>query len=164
MNLENNRLLLNQFKLGQVIPELELESIFTDVAPRRMSLKGKPGVILFFNLGCPGCIARAIPFANRLVYERGEQINVIGIHSNFESIDFEIQDFIKAKNELYIRFPIYRDFNFDTSFLNFGAGGTPHWIIFDAELKGVYSIFGSDPNNALLRLDYRIQELLNSDN
>ena len=40
------------------------------------------------------------------------------------------------------------------------AGGTPHWILVDESGAVVYSIFGSDPNNALLRLDLSMEELL----
>ncbi len=36
---------------------------------------------------------------------------------------------------------------------------TPHWILVDENTNLNYSIFGSDPNNALLRLDLKIQEL-----
>ena len=86
-------------------------------------------------------------------------MNVVGIHSNFEGVDFKYEDFQRWKEELYIRFPFYRDRNFDTTFLNYGAGGTPHWILADSNLKLIYSIFGSDPNNALLRLDLKIEEL-----
>jgi len=102
---------------------------------------GKPLVILFFNLGCPGCKGRAIPFANWLNIEYKNKINVVGIHTNFEGVDFA---------------------NFNTTFLDYQAGGTPHWIITDEKLNVIYSIFGSDPNNALLRIDLKVQELLNN--
>lgn len=46
------------------------------------------------------------------------------------------------------------------TFLDYGGGGTPHWILVDKEGNVAYSIFGSDPNNALLRLDLKIGELL----
>jgi hypothetical protein len=44
----------------------------------------------------------------------------------------------------------------------YNAGGTPHWILVDKEGNLEYSIFGSDPNNALLRLDFKINELLSN--
>ena len=69
------------------------------------------------------------------------------------------EKFKEAKEEFYIRFPFYKDFNYDTTFLNYGAGGTPHWILVNAAGLVEYSIFGSDPNNALLRLEYMMHEI-----
>ena len=161
--MDNNRLNLNQIALGETLPNWSIESIFEEEKiPKVEDYLGKPLWLLFFSLGCPGCVGRAVPYANRVVYENGEQINVIGIHTNFEGIDFKHERFEKAKKELFIRFPFYKDFNYDTTFLNYGAGGTPHWILMDENGNVKYSIFGSDPNNALLRLDLKIQELLNN--
>ena len=157
----NNRLDLSLIKLGAPIPEWSIEPIFENPIPSVNDYKGKPLLILIFSLGCPGCLGRAIPFANRMVYENPETLNVIGIHTNFEGVDFSVEKFKKAKEDFYIRFPIFKDKNFDTTFLNYGAGGTPHWILVDKDGKVSYSIFGSDPNNALLRLDLKINEVLN---
>lgn len=159
--MENNRLNLSQIELGQQLPPWSIESIFDgEIAPNITDYKGKPLMILFFSLGCPGCLGRAIPYANRVVYENGENINVLGIHTNFEGIDFPVKKFEEAKKEFYFRFPFYKDKNYDTTFLNYGAGGTPHWILVNKEGNVEYSIFGSDPNNALLRLDFKIKELI----
>ena len=160
--MENNRLNLNQIEINNLLPDWSISSISNDdLVPIVDDFKGNPLLILFFNLGCPGCLGRAIPYANRLVLEKGDDINLLGIHTNFESIEFSEAQFVKAKEEFFIRFPFYKDKNFDTTFLNYGAGGTPHWILVNAEGEVVYSIFGSDPNNALLRLDLKIEELKN---
>jgi len=161
--MENNRLNLSQIEIGKPLPNWSIETIFGDEIPTIESYQGKPLLILFFSLGCPGCLGRAVPYANRIVYENDEKIKVIGIHTNFEGIDFPNNRFEKAKEEFYIRFPFFRDKNYDTTFLNYGAGGTPHWILVDKEGKVDYSIFGSDPNNALLRLDLKISELFQSE-
>jgi len=158
--MENNRLNLSQIELGKPLPNWSIETIFGEQIPSIEDYQGKHLLILFFSLGCPGCLGRAVPYANRVIYENGAKINVLGIHTNFEGIDFSLNQFEKAKEELYIRFPFYKDKNYDTTFLNYGAGGTPHWILVDREGKVDYSIFGSDPNNALLRLDLKINELL----
>ena len=121
-----NRLDLSLVSIGNQLPDWSLEGIFDDNVPEKKTFLGKPLLILFFSLGCPGCLGRAIPYANRVVYENGNNINVMGIHTNFEGLDFPIEKFIRAKEEFYIRFPIYRDHNYDTTFLNYGAGGTPH--------------------------------------
>ena len=159
--MENNRQNLNQVELGRRLPNWSIEAIFGEEnTPNVNDFLGKPLLILFFSLGCPGCLGRAIPYANRVVYENGENIHVLGIHTDFEGIDYTKDRFQKAKEEFYIRFPFYKDKDYDTTFLNFGAGGTPHWILVDKNGKVDYSIFGSDPNNALLRLDLKINELL----
>lgn len=150
---------LSLVNIGEPLPEWHLEPIFNEEVPTTAQFLGKPLLILFFSLGCPGCLGRAIPYANRVVYENGDKINVIGIHSNFEGVDFPIEKFQSAKAEFYIRFPFFKDKNFDTTFLDYGAGGTPHWILVDKDGLVVYSIFGSDPNNALLRLDFKLDEL-----
>lgn len=151
---------LSLIKLGAPLPDWSIEPIFDKVVPLVKDLKGKHLLILIFSLGCPGCLGRAIPFANRVVYESGEDINVIGIHTDFEGLDFPLEKFQKAKEDFYLRFPIFKDKNYDTTFVNYGAGGTPHWILADKYGNVQYSIFGSDPNNALLRLDLKIKEIL----
>ncbi|CAM1373030.1 TlpA family protein disulfide reductase [Tenacibaculum xiamenense] len=152
----------NDLQIGKLLPDWELTSIFQGNIPSLEELKGKPVLILFFNLGCPGCKGRALPYANRVVVENGEHIQVIGIHSRFEGPQYELKDFENAKEEFYIRFPFYKDLNDTNTFRKYQAGGTPHWLLTDKEGNLVYSIFGSDPNNALYRLDLKINELLNS--
>lgn len=154
-----NRLDLSILKIGAALPDWSLESIFEDQLPQKEDYLGKPLLILFFSLGCPGCLGRAIPYANRIVYEHGDKIAVLGIHTNFEAIDFPMEKFVKAKEEFHFRFPFFKDRNYDTTFLDYGAGGTPHWVLVDKEGVVNYSIFGSDPNNALLRLDLKMAEL-----
>ena len=141
------------------LPEWQLKSIFKEDVPTLDSFGGKPLLILFFYLGCPGCKGRAIPFANRLVYEK-TPINVVGIHTRFEGRVYTDEELKTAKDEFHIRFPYYRDVPPATTFNNYEAGGTPHWVLLDKEGNLVMSIFGSDPNNALLRLDLKIKELL----
>lgn len=145
--------------INQPLPPWSIETIFGNPTPMNSDFLGKPTLILIFSLGCPGCLGRAIPFANRMVYEYGDELNVIGIHANFEGVDFNTKQFQKAKDDFYFRFDFFKDKNFNTTFLDYGAGGTPHWILVDEDGLLVYSIFGSDPNNALLRLDLKIKEL-----
>ncbi len=155
----HNRLDLSLLRVGSPLPDWSLEKIFEEEPPQKEAFLGKPLLILFFSLGCPGCLGRAIPYANRMVYELGDQIQVLGIHTNFESLDISTEKFAKAREEFAIRFPFFKDKNYDTTFLNYGAGGTPHWILVDKDNVVVYSIFGSDPNNALLRLELKMREL-----
>lgn len=148
-------------ELGLNIPNWELLPIFDAFVPSVEDYKGKPLLILFFNLGCPGCKGRALPFANRIVLENAGKIDVMGIHTRFEGIEYKLEDFQKAKEDCFIRWSFYKDDAQAGTFYKYKAGGTPHWILLNAEGRLEYSIFGSDPNNALLRLDLKINELLN---
>lgn len=154
----HNRLDLSLLSVGAQLPDWSLEKIFEEESPQKEAFIGKPLLILFFSLGCPGCLGRAIPYANRIVHEMGDQMQVLGIHTNFESLNIPREKFAKAREDFAIRFPFFKDKNYDTTFLNYGAGGTPHWILVDKNNTVVYSIFGSDPNNALLRLELKMQE------
>ena len=151
---------MHSLTLNEPLPQWSLEPLLDGDPPTPDDFRGKPLLILIFSLGCPGCLGRAIPFTNRMVYEHGDKINVLGIHTNFEGVDFSLEEFQEAKEKFYIRFPFYRDRNYMTTYLRFRAGGTPHWILVDDAGKVIYSIFGSDPNNALLRLDLRLIEIL----
>jgi peroxiredoxin len=147
-------------ELGQLLPDWRLDPIQEGSSPPSLDdLLGRPLLILFFNMTCPGCKGRAMPFANRMVLEHPE-LQVVGIHSNFnggEATDLELQ---QAIVDFHLRFPVFRDHDLNFSFFVMQAGGTPHWVIADAKGIAQYSIFGSDPNNALLRLDLKLAELL----
>ncbi|MFL0063881.1 hypothetical protein V2658_14570 [Tenacibaculum maritimum] len=155
IKMENTMLLLQH-----PLPEWHIEPIFNTEVPTVKAYKGKPLLILFFNLGCPGCKGRALPYANRTVVENGTQLNVIGIHSRFEEPEYSFSDFKEAQEKYYIRFPFYKDSDILKTFKKHHAGGTPHWLLINSEGALEYSIFGSDPNNALLRLDLKIKELI----
>ncbi|MEM9142379.1 MAG: TlpA disulfide reductase family protein [Bacteroidota bacterium] len=147
-------------ELNQPLPNWDLLPIFGESVPDPDEFKGKPLLLLFFNLGCPGCKGRALPYANRMVYENGEMLHVIGIHTRFEGPVYSVNDFKRAKADYYIRFPFFKDANGAQTFRAYHSGGTPHWVLVDKAGLVLYSIFGSDPNNALLRLDLKIKELL----
>lgn len=144
--------------LDNEIQPWHLESVGSKDVPNYKDFKGKPLLILFFYLGCPGCTGRAIPFANKMVYEHGDKINVLGIHSNVEGPEYSDDDLISTLKSLHARFPFFRDAGFATTFHDYRAAGTPHWVLVDRDGKVIRSIFGSDPNRALLRLDYAINE------
>ncbi len=146
--------------LNNQIQPWHLESIGQEEVPQYVSFKGKPLLILFFYLGCPGCVGRAIPFANKMVYEHGDKINLFGIHSNFEGPEYTDDEIIENLALLHVRFPVFRDAGMATTFHDYRAGGTPHWVLVNKNGKVIRSIFGSDPNRALLWLDYAIAEEL----
>lgn len=140
------------------LPEWSLEPIHDQPIPRLADFKGNPLLILFFDMDCPGCKGRAIPFANRLIVEdRGVQL--IGIHSRFKGQDIDWEELMEAKEKYYFRFPFYQDAKLASTFFRYRALGTPHWFLLDGKGNTVLSLFGSDPNNGLLKLDLAIEEL-----
>jgi len=86
-------------ELNQKIFNWELLPIFEENLPTVEDFKGKPLLIVFFNLGCPGCKGRALPYANRIAYENEDNINVVGIHTRFEGPEYRLEDFQKAKED-----------------------------------------------------------------
>lgn len=146
--------------LNNQIQPWYLESIDGRIVPDYDAFKGKPLLILFFYLGCPGCIGRAIPFANKMAYEHPDSMNVLGIHSNFEGPEYSDDEITAHLTSLHVRFPVFRDAGLATTFYDYQAGGTPHWVLVNKDGKVIRSIFGSDPNRALLWLDYAITEEL----
>ena len=97
--------------IGVKLPEWNLETIFGDTVPKVEDYLGKPTVVLFFSFGCPGCLGRAIPYANRLIFENKDKIQVLGIHTNFDGHDFTLEQFEDGKERFFFRFPFYKDFN-----------------------------------------------------
>ena len=149
----------SDFEIGKPLPEWSLETIFGDEVLTVADFKGKPLLILFFYLGCPGCKGRAIPFANRVVFEdRG--IQVLGIHTRFEGKPYTDEQLKAAKEEYHIRFPYFRDKEHAQTFWKYKTPGTPHWILVNEDGIVEYALFGSEPNNALLRLDLKIAEMM----
>ena len=99
--LRNNRLQLSQVTVGQKLPNWSLEPLLGMAPPDLSKQQGKAMLVLFFSLGCPGCLGRAIPYANRMVFENKDWLDVIGIHSNFNGMDFSEKKFQDANCRLF---------------------------------------------------------------
>lgn len=147
----------------KALPPWQLQSINGAKVPKVEDFIGQPFLILFFYLDCPGCIGRAVPFANRMKVEYGDQFNVIGIHSQLEGPEYSNETLIEEMKKLHVRFPVFKDLELRATFEKYGALGTPHWFLVNEEGRVVKSIFGSDPNRGLLRLDLSIKELMNEE-
>lgn len=150
---------MQSFGVNPKLPEWSLLPISDGSPPSVSDFRGKPLLVLFFSLGCPGCKGRAIPYANRLLYEK-TNINIVGIHTRFEGRRFTDEELRLAKSEFFVRFPYFRDAESNKTYQRYGALGTPHWFLVDANGIVLQSIFGSDPNNALLRIDLKLKEIL----
>lgn len=118
--------------------------------------RGQPVILLFFNIGCHGCMARGLPVATEIARQY-PGIQVIGIHSSFGAFGRDTESVKAALREFDLNFPVVLDDGHAT-YDAFQAEGTPHWIFIDADGQVSKSIFGSQPN-ALQRIEYTLMEM-----
>jgi peroxiredoxin len=137
-------------------PQWYVSQLDGNEAPSLESLQGKVVLILFYSIGCPGCKSRAIPIAKN-VHEIYPDVQVVGIHTSLDERKYSTGQIEEINKVHRIPFPIYVDEGSQT-FEAFGAEGTPHWILIDAEGKVLRSVFGSMPN-AINRIEYSLIEL-----
>ncbi|MEL7341423.1 MAG: TlpA disulfide reductase family protein, partial [Bacteroidota bacterium] len=128
-----------------------------NTVPDLIMYRGQPIMLLFWNVGCPNCKSRALPFAKQLARAYPE-IQVVGIHTRFEGPVYSPAQVDQIRQLLKIDFPMYLD-DGKTTWANFQAEGTPHWVLVEAEGQIHRSVFGSMPG-ALQRLDFVLREML----
>lgn len=140
-------------------PDWIVTNLDATAAPSLANFRGKPTLLLFFNLGCLGCMSRGVPLAQDLANAYPD-LNVVGIHSNFGRAytGEEVQAQLDA---IGITYPVLMDAEHRT-YDSYQAEGTPHWVLLDAEGQVQKSIFGSQPN-AQQRLTYGMLELFGDD-
>lgn len=141
---------------NQKLPDWKLTSLDETTPPNLSELKGKPILILFFNLGCPNCKSRAFPVAKKLADDYPD-LQVVGIHTRFEGPEYSSRQIEEIKLVYQLNFPVWVDQGHQTFDL-YEAGGTPHWTLINAEGMVMRNLFGSMPNT-LQRLDYAMIEL-----
>lgn len=127
---------------------------------------GKPGLVMLFNLECPGCISRGVPFLKRLGSEYGERLQLVMVHTAFGRRAYPRDEVVPTLThfaESFARLEIPVALDVDGSLAeDWGAEGTPHWLAFDREGELARSIYGSQ-DNAQTRLAYLVEELLADD-
>ena len=120
-----------------------------------------PGIVLFFNLECPGCISRGIPFLKRLAADRRDLVSLM-IHTSYGHRRYtreQVVPQLKRFAESFARLPFPVALDLDGSLAaHFEIEGTPHWLVFNAHGELVRSIYGSQ-ENAQTRLEYLLDEL-----
>lgn len=124
---------------------------------------GKPGLVMLFNLECPGCIARGVPMIKRLSAEHGERLQLVMVHTAYGHKRYEREQVVPTLThfaESFARLEVPIALDLDGSLAEaWGAEGTPHWLVYDASGELVRSIYGSQ-DNAQTRLGYLLDELL----
>ena len=124
---------------------------------------GKPGIVMFFNLECPGCISRGIPFLKRLESDYRGRIWTMLVHTSYGHRDLsrdEVVPTLRHFAESFARLPMPVALDVDgTLAQDWGVEGTPHWFVFDGGGVLQRSVYGSQ-DNARTRLEYLIEELV----
>ncbi|REH56796.1 AhpC/TSA family protein [Tenacibaculum gallaicum] len=113
-------------------------------------------LLLFYNNACLGCTGRAIPLAYKFK-QTYKNIEVIGIHSNFNTNTVSKEDILSIFTVNELPFPIYID-NDHKMYDFFNSEGTPLWILLTPDGEVFRSIFGSQ-YNAQNRLYYALESL-----
>lgn len=124
---------------------------------------GRPGLVMLFNLECPGCIARGVPYLKRLAAEHGEALTLMMVHTSYGHRSLPYDDVVPTLRHFagsFARLEIPIALDLDGSLARaWGAEGTPHWFAYDAGGRLVRSIYGSQ-ENAQTRLAYLLEELV----
>ncbi|MCB0076372.1 MAG: TlpA family protein disulfide reductase [Anaerolineales bacterium] len=123
-------------------------------------LRGDPALLLFWNIGCAGCVGRALPFAVELA-KQFPSLQIVAIHSVFPPRPTQPQREVQRVADHYaLPFVVALD-DGDTHYRAFGAEGTPHWVILNEEGAIYRSFFGSMAGQQQ-RLLYALQALFDS--
>jgi peroxiredoxin len=143
--------------LGQPAPSLKIAYPLNGTNPGLRAFRGRPVLLLFFNIGCAGCTGRALPFSLELA-ERYPELQIIGLHTSFEAGSQHPASRVQAVID-YFKLPylVFQDDGAET-FHAYQAEGTPHWVLIDAEGVVQRSVFGSMAGS-IQRLEYAMQEL-----
>ncbi|MBB6098759.1 thiol-disulfide isomerase/thioredoxin [Deinobacterium chartae] len=129
-------------------------------APERWD---RPGVVMFFNVECAGCVSRGIPFLKRLTREYAGRLHVLAVHTarghrRLPRADVEPTVRHFAERFAKLPFPVTLDLEGELAEY-WGTEGTPHWLVFGAGGELLRSLYGSQ-ENAQTRLEYLLAEQL----
>jgi len=138
------------------LPNWHIDTTDGSVAPDLEKYRGKNLLILFYSMGCPGCLSRAIPFSLQLKRAYPD-LQLVAIHTHFERPKHSPAEIRVAADAMNVDYPVFLDKGIETASL-YQAEGTPHWVLLDKGGEMYKSIFGSMPNS-LQRLDLSLMEL-----
>ena len=136
------------------------EFVYMDALPDPLEWT-RPGLVQFFNLECPGCVSRGIPFMKRLHAEFGDAVNLLAIHTSRghrpyprEQVQPQLLKF--ARDYARLPFPVALDLGGSVA-EHWQTEGTPHWLAFAPGGEVLRSVYGSQ-EGAQTRLEYLLSE------
>lgn len=118
---------------------------------------------MFFNLECPACVSRAVPFIKKLQREHGTGLKGALVHTALGHRRLERDEVVPTLVRFASEFaklpqPVALDLDGELASA-WGVEGTPHWFAFDGAGELVRSFYGSQ-ENAQTRLEYLLEELV----
>lgn len=127
------------------------------------SAAAAPTLVMFFNLECPACVSRGVPFLKRLQREHGTNLGGVLVHTALGHRRLERDDVVPTLRRFAGEFaklaqPVALDLTGELAGA-WGVEGTPHWFVFDSAGQLVRSLYGSQ-ENAQTRLEYLLEELM----
>lgn len=122
----------------------------------------KPGLVMFFNLECPACVSRGVPFLKKLARAFASKLVILMIHTSYSHKHYTRDEAVPtllhfADSFAAIPFPIALDLDGKIA-ESWGVEGTPHWLVFRSGGALLRSIYGSQ-ENAQTRLEYLLGEV-----
>lgn len=141
---------------GKIVTSIKVTDFYHNEVDLLEKYANKNLLLLFYNNACLGCTGRAIPLAYKLK-QTYEDIEVIGIHSNFGSNNITKDNILSIFTINELPFPIYIDNN-HKMYDFFNSEGTPQWVLLTPDGEVYRSIFGSQ-GNAQNRLYYALESL-----
>lgn len=131
------------------------------------ALAGRVVAVYAFQMLCPGCVANALPQAQRLREAFPEtDLAVIGLHTVFEHHEANTPAALEAfLHEYRIRFPVGIDAPdpnggpIPQTMAAYALQGTPSLLLFDRQGRLVHKLFGHPPD---LTLGAAVQALVQS--
>lgn len=137
------------------------EFVWGDPLPSPTEWEG-PGIAMFFNLECPACVSRGVPFLKRSMQGREDEFEVVMIHTAFGHKHYtreQVVPTLRRFAESFARLPFPVALDLDGRIAeHYRIGGTPHWLVFAPGGELLRSIYGSQ-DNAQNRLQYQLDEL-----
>lgn len=141
---------------GDTLPEWNLLPLANRQPPTLAELRGRYVLLLFYNLGCTGCVGRGLPLAQR-IQDLYPDLQVVLIHSDFGRQTYSEDEILAEARKQHLQLEQYRDEG-HTTYDAYGAEGTPHWVLIAPDGKLYRSFFGS-MQQAQVRMDYVLREL-----
>ena len=137
-----------------LLPAWSVERWFNSRAPLSLSaLRGRAVMLVTFQMLCPGCVAQALPQAQRVHEDfAGEDLAVIGLHTVFEHHQAMTPAALEAFiYEYRLSFPIGVDLPSEDSAVphtmaRYGLRGTPSLLLIDREGRLRRHHFGHLPD------------------
>ncbi len=123
---------------------------------------GAATLVMYFNLECPGCVSRGIPFIKRVAAESEGRVRTMLVHTAYGHRTLDREQVVPTllrfvTDYARVGMPVALDLTGELA-RAWGVEGTPHWFVFDGAGRLRRSLFGSQ-DNARTRLEYLLEEL-----